>query len=105
MRTFAPKHNQPQKRVSSSFPRAKMATLGPAHREHPILHLQRTIGNQAVLRMFAEEFTAGLTGAASPRAGHDFSRIPVHAQAPITMQPKLEVSTPGDIYEQEADHI
>ena len=36
---------------------------------------------------------------------HNFSRIPVHAPAPILIQPKLTVNTPGDIYEQEADQL
>jgi Domain of unknown function (DUF4157) len=108
MRTFAQKQNQPHKPVSSSLARPNWATNGPDHREHPLVHLQRTIGNQAVLRRLqtnAQELRPGLTGTASPRFEHDVSRIPVHAQAPITMQPKLAVSTPGDIYEQEADHV
>ena len=54
MRTFAQKQNQPQKPVSSSLARLNMATPGPDHREHPILHLQRTIGNQAVLTDVAD---------------------------------------------------
>ncbi len=37
MRSFAQKQNQPQKPVSSSLPRPKMATPGPHHREHPRL--------------------------------------------------------------------
>jgi outer membrane protein OmpA-like peptidoglycan-associated protein len=36
---------------------------------------------------------------------HDFSRTPVHAPAPITIQSKLAVGTPGDKYEQEADQV
>jgi hypothetical protein len=42
---------------------------------------------------------------ATTRFAHDFSRIPLHAPAPITIQPKLAINTPGDIYEQEADHL
>ena len=45
-----------------------------------ILHLQRTIGNQAVQRLLennAEERNARLTGTASPHLGHDFSRVPI----------------------------
>ena len=49
--------------------------------------------------------TARSIAAASPRFVHDFSRIPVHSSAPIGIQPKLRVNTPGDIYEQEADRI
>jgi len=40
-----------------------------------------------------------------PRFGHDFSQIPVHSIAPVSLQPKLTVSTPGDIYEREADRV
>ncbi len=36
---------------------------------------------------------------------HDFSRIPVQAQSPAGVQAKLDVSAPGDIYEQEADRV
>jgi hypothetical protein len=39
------------------------------------------------------------------RFAHDFSRTPGHAPAPITIQPKLSVNAPGDLYEQEADHV
>ena len=108
MRTFARKENRPQKRVASRLAGPNKATSGQAYHEHPILYLQRQIGNQAVLRMLQtppEEFKTELTGTASPHAGHDFSRIQVQAQAPIAMQPKLAVSTPGDIYEQEADRV
>src|SRR6266478_4915797 len=37
--------------------------------------------------------------------GHDFSRIPVHGKTPLVIQPKLTISTPGDMYEQEADRL
>jgi Domain of unknown function (DUF4157) len=106
MRSFAQKQNQPQKPVSSSLARRKMATPGPDHREHPILHLQRAIGNQAVLRMLqrdAEERETGLTGTASPRFGHDFSRIPLHPPAAGAIQ--TTINQPGDEYEQEADRV
>jgi hypothetical protein len=35
--------------------------------------------------------------------GHDFSRVPASSRATAFIQPKLTVSAPGDIYEQEAD--
>ena len=84
-----------------------MAINGTTHCEDPLFHLQRTVGNPAlrILQTNGEELKAGLTGTASGRFGHDFSRLPVHAQAPMTMQTKLAVSTPGDICEQEADNI
>src|SRR5271157_1107245 len=108
MLTFAQKQNQPQKPVSSSRARPNMATLGPDHSEHPIFHLQRTLGNQAVQRMLqtnAEALKAGLTRTALPRFGHDFSRIRIHPPAAGTIQTKLAINQPGDEYEQEADRI
>jgi Domain of unknown function (DUF4157) len=109
MRTFSQKENHAQKRGSSSLARSHMAAPRPAHLDHPILYLQRTLGNQAVLRMLqtvaeSAEEPGKLMVAASPRFGHDFSRIPVHPPGgPI--QPKLAINRPGDEYEQEADRI
>src|SRR6266446_6222762 len=102
MRTFSQKQIQPQNPVSSSFARSSMATPGPAHREHPILRLQRTIGNQAVQRILqtnAEELKAGLTGTASPRLEHDLSRIPVHPPAAAAIQTKLGINKQEDEHE------
>ncbi len=107
MRTFAQKQNQPQKAVSSSLARSNMATPGSAHCEHPILHLQRTIGNQAVqwmLQTNAEESKAGLATTASSRFGHD-SEIPIQPPAAGAIQTKSAINQPGDEYEQEADHV
>jgi len=52
MRTLTKEANPRKERVFST-PASSSAVLtpAPARREHPILHLQRTIGNQAVLRM------------------------------------------------------
>jgi hypothetical protein len=103
MRTFAQKQNQPQKPVSSGLARPNMATNGSDYREHPLLHLQRTIGNQAVQLMLqtnAEELKARLTGTASPRFGHDFSQIPLHAPAAGAVQTKLAINKPRDENEQ-----
>ena len=104
----AQKQNQPQKRVSSSLARSNTATSGPTLHSHPILHLQGTIGNQAVLRMLqadAEEPEAGLTETASPRFGHDFSGILIHLPTTGAIQTKLAINKLGDIYEQEADRV
>jgi hypothetical protein len=72
------------------------------------LHLQRTIGNQAVLRSLEDKpdgLEADSDASAFGRSGHDFSQIPIHAKAPAKIQPKLAINPPGDIYEQEADRI
>ena len=108
MRTFALKQNQPQKPVSSGLARSNILRPAPEHCDHPILHLQRTIGNQAVQRVLqtnAEDLKAGLTGTAAPRFGHDFSRIPIHSPVAGAIQTKLVISKPGDVYEQEADRV
>lgn len=49
MRTSAPEKKQSQRSAHSSLAPGK-ETPGPSHREHPILQLQRSIGNQAVQR-------------------------------------------------------
>jgi hypothetical protein len=105
MQTVARKQNQPQKPESSLLARS---TPGHAHSEHPVLHLQRTIGNQAMLRMLqthAEEPGFGLTAATSPSLGHDCSKIPIHPIAAGPIQTKLVINEPEDLYEQEADRI
>lgn len=50
MRTFAQKQRQPRK-LMLSRPRRKVASVGTYSHKHPILRLQRLIGNQAVLRI------------------------------------------------------
>jgi hypothetical protein len=72
------------------------------------MHLQRTIGNQAVLRLLhanAEGLEVGSDTSATTHFAHDFSRIPVHSKTPAKLQAKLKVNTPGDSYEQEADRV
>ena len=53
---------------------------------------------------------SGIPGAApgasaSARPGHDLSRIQVHARAPVSLRPKLAVSAPGNVHEEEADRV
>src|ERR1051326_1686373 len=108
MRTFAEKPKTTQQTTPAKTTIPGRAQVGQSPDMRPILNLQRTIGNQAVQRMFqnhAEEPDARSTAAASPRFAHDFSRIPVHAPAAGVIQAKLTVNTPGDIYEQEADRV
>jgi len=72
------------------------------------LHLQRTIGNQAVLRLLQAKrdgIEAVSDGTAASRFGHDVSPIPVRTKAPVKIQSKLEVDTAGNLYEQEADRV
>src|SRR5215210_6139808 len=69
---------------------------------------QDPIGNHAAQRMPQTDdvnVSAGLSDAASPRFGHDFSRTPIHPPPAGVIQTKLAVNKPGDEYEQEADRI
>ena len=106
MRTYGQKHQQSQQGKSGDITRPRAAAR--SREVHPILHLQRTIGNQAVLRMLqtqAEESNVKLTAAASPCFRHDFSHIPIHPPAARAIQTKLAINKSGDQYEQEADRI
>ena len=87
MRTFAQKQNQPQQKSSVNLASSNAPESAPGHEAHPLLHLQRTVGNQAVLQLLK----AGSNG--------------LEAGAHTAPQAKLTVSTPGDSYEQEADQV
>ena len=41
----------------------------------------------------------------APRIGHHFADVRVHAAVPETIQTKLTISQPGDVYEQEAERV
>jgi hypothetical protein len=57
------------------------------------------------LRSPGQPLDAATHAFTKPRFMHDFSHVPVHSKSPASIQAKLTVSTPGDIYEQEADRI
>ena len=108
MRTFAQKPKANHHPTSAKSAILGRANFGQSHQVSTALHLQRTIGNHAVQRMLqthAEESDVGLTAAASPRFGHDFSQIPIHPPAARAVQTKLTINKAGDEYEQEADRI
>ena len=73
-----------------------------------VLHLQHTIGNQAVLRLLqtnSEKRNAEGTSAAPPRSGRDSSPVPVQSPAAEARPTKLAINQPGDMCEEEADRI
>ena len=108
MHTFAQKPKATQQTTSAKSTVPSRAHIGQSREVNSILHLQRTIGNQAVQRILQtddEEPEAELTGTASPSFGHDFSRAPIHPPAAGTIQTKLAINKPGDEYEQEADRV
>lgn len=78
------------------------------HAVHPIMDLQRTIGNQAVLRLLHENAEGGHgrseTSTLTPFA-QNLRPIAVSSKSPAGLQAKLKLNTPGDRYEQEADRV
>lgn len=108
MRTFAKKLQANQQTTSAKYLNPSRPFAGQSRDVHSILHLHRTIGNQAVQQLLqsnADALNAVLTGTASPHFGHDFSRVPVSPPTAGAIQTKLSINTPGDEYEQEADFI
>lgn len=79
---------------------------GPAHpalrSEHRVLHLQRLLGNQAVMRMLRPQSSA-TSAAVSDRAA--FHGPSASLPTPALLQRKLMVNQPGDAYEQEAERV
>jgi len=108
MRTFVQKPKAPQQAKPAKPTIRGRAHFEQSHDVNSILHLQRTIGNQAVQRLVqanAEELHRGSATTASTRFAHDFSRIPIHCPVAGAIQTKLAISQPGDEYEQEANHV
>ena len=104
MRTYAQKHQQSQQGKSGDPTRP--STAARSHEGHPILHMQRTMGNQAAQRRLrqAKPETRSSTKEVT-HFGHDFSRIPLHPEATESVQAQLTVHPTGDIYAQEADRV
>ena len=77
---------------------------------HPMLRLQRAVGNQAVQNLVRGRALGQPLGAATPdfmgsRSGQDFNRIPTYTSAAGAIQTKLAINKPGDEYEREADRV
>lgn len=105
MRTLAlkPKATLKTKPVKSTQPARALP-----RQSRDVHSLQRTIGNYAIQRMLqdnAEELNSDSATTKSTRFTYDLSQVPIHPKAGIRIQTKLTVSTPGDIYEQEADRV
>jgi len=108
MRTFVQKPKATQQTTSAKSTIPGRAHLGQSREVSSILHLERTIGNQAVQRLLhaKPDGLEPVSGVTAPgRFGHDFSRIQIHAKASVKIQPKRAASASGDIYEQEADGV
>src|SRR5215213_165674 len=108
MRTYAQKPNATRQSRSAELTKPDRTHVRQSRGENSIDHLQRTIANQDVQRLqqpVAEELSAGSATTAATCIAHNFSRIPVFADARSKIRPKLKVNAPGDQYEQEADRV
>jgi hypothetical protein len=84
MRTFVEKPKATQQTSTKSAIPGR-GHFGHSHEVNSILHLHRTIGNQAVQRMLdahTEDRKQHCTAPGIPRVGYDFGRIPIHS--PVT---------------------
>lgn len=100
MRAFAQKQNQTRKPASSSPTQSKTAAPGPDRREHPILKLQRTIGNHAVQRLLQAHAYAAIpvqTATAMEEQGKTGSEV--FEAGPMMVQPEAPDQTPAPVNE------
>ena len=107
MSAFTQKQNQAQQRASFNITRSSNVAPLASRQGHPILQLQRAIGNQAVQRLLQAELIrleAHDRTQDTTRFAHYVSQIPVYSKAPVKLQAKL-TDNPGDVYEQEAERV
>jgi hypothetical protein len=83
--TFAQQPIATQDTTSAKSPIPGQPRLGQSRQVNPSLHVQRTIGNQAVQRLLEanrKDVKGHSTTSETARFGHDFSLIPVYGNAP-----------------------
>jgi len=98
MRTFAQKPKATQQTTSAKSTMPGEVHFGQSRDVTWILHLQRTIGNQAVQQLLQAKpngLEAVSDTSAAGHFGHDFSWIPVHAATPMAV-PFQPSSRKGD---------
>lgn len=103
MRKFAQEHSQAQEKDSVKFARPGLAASIQGREVHPIPHLQRTTGDQAVLRMpRSQREKSDVSLSRTPlRTDRSFGRIRVFPKrAPSGA---LRIGSPSDSLEREAD--
>lgn len=108
MRIFAQKPKAIPQTTCSKSTKPSRTFLGQSLDVQSIPHLQRTIGNQAVMRLLqtaTENMDANSASNSANSFFHDFSHMPIYPGSRNTIHPKLKVNAPKDRYEQEADRI
>ncbi len=99
MLTFAEKSRATQQTTSAKPTISSRAHFEQSRDPNPVLHLQRTIGNQAVHRLLQGNAEA------PSHFGHEFSRISISPPRSGAIQTRLAINTEGDEYEQEAERV
>src|SRR5258708_7248115 len=94
-RAFALKAQSTQQSISAKATMPGRTHIGQGGEVDSILHLQRTIGNQAVQGLLEANSVNVERGSTPTKLGRFASGVAIQA--------KPAVDTPGDIYEQEAD--
>lgn len=96
MYTFAQKPKATQKTTSAKTTLSARARFGHSREVKSILHLQRTIGNQAVQRLLQSKTEDSKENATSSNAStgfaHDFSQIPVHTNTNVQQSMGVQCS-------------
>lgn len=108
MRIYTEKQKTNHQTTNARTTVAGLARFGHSSEVDPRIQIPHSLGNKAKPRFDHAEpariEVVPSTPISSP-FGHHISRIPVHATASGKIQAKLEVTTPGDMYEQEADRV
>jgi len=108
MLTFAQRSKVFQQTASITPAAIKRPHIGQNREMGSLLHAQRAIGNQAVVRSLRADGQGGGGSQFPSRLCcnlDNLSRIPVHAKSAAEIQTKLTSNSPGDSYEQEADRV
>src|SRR5215207_8980835 len=108
MHAVARKQKEPSQRATPDSAKSSPARSQPLHQRSRVLDLQRTVGNQAVLRLLQQTKDAvGSAPGTFERAGPgpDVGTVLVDNALPLKIQPNLAMSTPGDADEREAERI
>jgi Domain of unknown function (DUF4157) len=94
-------HAQKQKKINSAE-RQPAAVNDSFRSQHPFgtsLANMNDTQPPDILPGFEKDFSV------APRSGHHFADVRVHAAVPETIQTKLMINQPGDVYEQEAERV
>lgn len=111
--TFARNAKETRPTSSPKITKASRTQSGPDYERRPVIHLQKTIGNQAVQRLLrskTEDFEADSASNQSTAFPHDsrgygYSKISVQRPTTKPIQTKLTVGQPGDRFEREANQL